>query len=101
MVLRHEYPRLRDFIAWAFHPDWSKSHRSCLGAIDAAVGGEATATLERVAAESVALVRSGATDLQITRWLGLIGCYVVLDREGLTARGFVMLVGDRIRSATR
>lgn len=99
MVARNEYPRLRDFIAAVFHPDWSKPHRSCLGAIDAELASEGAPALQRVASDAAALAASAATDEQITRWLGLIGCYVVLEREGLTSRGLIRLIADRIRSA--
>lgn len=101
MVARNEYPRLRDFIAGVFHPDWSESHRSCLGAIDAAIASECACALQRIASDAAALAASRATDEQITRWLGLIGCYVALDREGLTSRGLLTLIGDRITSAPR
>ena len=98
MVARHEYPRLRDFIALVFHPDWRKTSRSCIGATDAEISGGASTRLERVASESAALIASRATDEQIARWLGLIGCYVILSREGYTARSFIGLIGDRIRA---
>ena len=41
------------------------------------------------------------TDDELASWLGLIGCYVVLEGEGYTARSFIAMIGDRLRPHAR
>ena len=98
MIASNEYPRLRNFIVYAFHPECDKPSGTCRQVVDGAVAREEAAALQRVASESAALVASRATDNQIARWLELIGCYANLAREGHTPRSFVALIGDRIRA---
>lgn len=96
MIADDEYPKLRNFIACAFHPDWDETAATYQGVVDADLAIEAPAYIEQVASDAEALLASPTTNEDLAKWLEKIGCYVILEGQGYTARTFIAMIGDRI-----
>ena len=98
MIARTEYPKLRNFIACAFHQDWDETADTYQGVVDADLAINPAAALEPIEAEIAALLASPATNEELAEWLTVIGCCVILEGEGYTPRSFITMIGDRIRA---
>ncbi|HSO37221.1 MAG TPA: contact-dependent growth inhibition system immunity protein [Labilithrix sp.] len=98
MIARNEYPKLRNFIACSFHPDWDETAATYQGVVDVDLAGESPVYLRQIAAEIATLLASPVTNEELAKWLELIGCYVILEAEGYTARSFITMIGDRLRT---
>ncbi len=102
MVLtRKDYNELRNFIACAFHPDWDETAATYPGVVDTQLPMYDPPTARTIVAEAEALLASPMNDDELASWLGLIGCHVVLEGEGYTARSFIAMIGDRLRPHAR
>lgn len=97
-LTRNDYNELRNFIACSFHQDWDDTADTFRGVVDADLPLYDRATAEKIVGEVDALLASPITNEELAKWLELIGCYVILEAEGYTARSFITMIGDRLRT---
>jgi CdiI immunity protein len=98
MIESTDYPKLRNFIACSFHQDWDETAETFQGVVDVDLAAEPAVYVRQIADEIAALLASPVTNEELAKWLEVIGCYVILEGEGYTARSFVRMIGDRIRA---
>ncbi len=55
--------------------------------------------MKKIASESATLRASAVTNDDLAKWLERIGCYVILDVQGSTARSSVEMIGERIAAS--
>jgi hypothetical protein len=98
LLTRADYHELRNFIACSFHPDWDDTADSYRGVVDLALATLDAPTAQQIARDVDALLASPITNEELARWLERIGCYVILEGEGYTARSFIAMIGERVRA---
>ena len=98
MLTADDYPDLQNFIGCSFHQDWDDTADNFQSVVDQNLARHDAGTIRHMAADIRALLASPITNEELAKWLEAIGCYVILEGEGYTARSFITMIGDRIRA---